>query len=210
VFKGPAPPRELGAAMPHATMTLLIGLPESGKTTLAKQLEVERAALRLTPDEWMSPLFGAGEHQGRRWVLESELLWSVAARALQLGVKEILDYGCWSRDERKLFRKRAEQLGASTELIVLDLPLDILWQRLHARNETAPANTFHITRAELTSWNELFERPTPDELAGCTKVPVQQQQAPGTSRTPTRPCTETGSSGSRKSTSRRRAEPCPP
>ncbi|WP_433006551.1 AAA family ATPase [Kribbella sp. CA-294648] len=146
-------------------MTLLIGLPGSGKTTLARQLEVERSALRLTPDEWMPPLFGAGENDGRRWVLESELLWGVAARVLTLGVSVILDYGCWSRPERELFRENAAKLGARTELIVLDPPLNVLWTRLNTRNESAPPNTFHITHAELVSYDKLFERPTPDELA---------------------------------------------
>lgn len=146
-------------------MTLLIGLPGSGKTTLARQLEVERSALRLTPDEWMSPLFGAGENDGRRWVLESELLWGVAARVLTLGVSVILDYGCWSREERELFRRKAQELGAEAELIVLQAPVDVLWARLDARNQAAPAGTFGITRAELVSYDKLFERPTPDELA---------------------------------------------
>lgn len=68
------------------TLHLLIGLPGSGKTTLARRLEAEHAALRLTPDEWMLLLFGAGESEGKRWVLESELLWGVAARALSLEV----------------------------------------------------------------------------------------------------------------------------
>jgi predicted kinase len=147
-------------------MILLIGLPGSGKTTLAKRLETERQALRLTPDEWMSSLFGINEHEGKRWVLESELLWSVAARALTLGNNVILDYGCWSREERELFRKRSEELGARTELI---------WQRLDSRNAVLPAATFQVTRQELTAWDKLFQRPTPDELAGYDAAVVQQQ-----------------------------------
>ena len=35
------------------TLILMVGLPGAGKTTLARQLERERPALRLTPDEWM-------------------------------------------------------------------------------------------------------------------------------------------------------------
>ena len=38
------------------TLFLLCGLPCSGKTTLARRLERERHALRLTPDEWIAQL----------------------------------------------------------------------------------------------------------------------------------------------------------
>lgn len=151
--------------MTTATMTLLIGLPGAGKTTVAKRLEVERSAIRLTPDEWMGPLFDANEHDGKRWVLESELLWGVAARALTLGVDAILDYGCWSPGERELFRTRTQDLGARAELVVLDPPLDVLWERVNARNSSAPTGTFHITRSELESYSARFQRPTPAELA---------------------------------------------
>ncbi|WP_424949772.1 AAA family ATPase [Deinococcus sp.] len=48
------------------TLFLMVGLPGSGKTTLAKQLEQRHSAVRFTPDEWMMPLFGAGESGDRR------------------------------------------------------------------------------------------------------------------------------------------------
>jgi predicted kinase len=41
-----------------ATLHLMVGLPFSGKTTLARKLEQECSALRLTPDEWQVCLFG--------------------------------------------------------------------------------------------------------------------------------------------------------
>ena len=40
-----------------ATLFLIVGLPGAGKTTRAKELAATRQALRLTPDEWMIPLF---------------------------------------------------------------------------------------------------------------------------------------------------------
>ncbi|WP_130439169.1 AAA family ATPase [Kribbella rubisoli] len=145
-------------------MVLIVGLPGAGKTSWARRLEEERKAIRLTPDEWMDALFNASEVDGRRWVLESEMLWGVAARALELGVDVILDYGCWSEEERDLFRTRAQQLGASAEIVVLDLPLQVLWERLEQRNENLPDATFPVTREELEEWNRMFEVPTADEV----------------------------------------------
>jgi len=46
------------ATRPLATLHLICGLPCAGKTTLARQIEQERSALRLTPDEWITRLFG--------------------------------------------------------------------------------------------------------------------------------------------------------
>ncbi|EYB67813.1 hypothetical protein DEIPH_ctg032orf0057 [Deinococcus phoenicis] len=147
------------------TLHLPVGLPGSGKTTLARQLEQEHAALRLSPDEWMLPLFGAGDVDGKRDVLERQLLWGVAARALSLGVSVVLDYGLWSREERALYRERVRTLGVRAELHVLDVPLDELWRRLEERNRNLPPDTFPVTRAELEEWDGWFQRPDAAELA---------------------------------------------
>lgn len=146
-------------------MVMMVGLPGAGKTSWARRLEEERKAVRLTPDEWMDALFNTNDADGRRWVLESELLWGVAARLLRLEVNVILDYGCWSEEERDLFRTRAEELGASTEMVVLDLPFDVLWERLDRRNADLPKATFAISRDELAEWSTRFEVPGADELA---------------------------------------------
>ncbi|THF88651.1 hypothetical protein E7T09_05540 [Deinococcus sp. KSM4-11] len=158
-----------------ACLYLLIGLPGAGKTTLARRLEVEHAALRLTPDEWMTPLFGAGESGEKRWVLESVLLWGVAARALGLGVNVILDYGCWAREERDLFRTRSAALGVNFELHVLDVPLDTLWDRLKRRNQLRPPDTFPVTREQLDEWAGWYEVPGADELAVTDSPPFSSR-----------------------------------
>ncbi|MGW7684975.1 AAA family ATPase [Kribbella sp. NPDC054772] len=148
-----------------AVLVLVVGLPGAGKTSCSRRLEEERGALRLTPDAWMQALFNTNEVDGRRWVLESEMLWGVAARVLVLGVDVILDYGCWSMEERDLFRTQAAELGATTEIVLLNPPFNVLWERVEKRNANLPPATFRITREELREYETKFEVPTADELS---------------------------------------------
>ena len=68
-----------------ATLHLMVGLPCSGKTTLARELEHTLSALRLNADEWQLRLFGQDatepEHDARHSAIES-MLWEIASRAL--------------------------------------------------------------------------------------------------------------------------------
>jgi predicted kinase len=149
------------------TLFLMVGLPGSGKTTLAKQLEAEHNALRLTPDKWIPILYGDDLDQA---TLDSvrdpveNMQWQVAARALALGVNVILDFGFWGRGERDDFRARAAALGAQSQICFLDVPHEELSARLAARNADLPPDTFHVTQAQLDLWASWFKPPTLDEL----------------------------------------------
>jgi len=73
-----------------ATLFLIVGLPAAGKTMRAMDLAEEHAALRLTPDAWMIPLFGDPQPVGKRDVLEGRLIW-LALEVLRLG-----PMSCWT------------------------------------------------------------------------------------------------------------------
>jgi predicted kinase len=145
----------------------MVGLPFSGKTTLAKKLERECSALRLTPDEWQVPLFGQDaqepEHDARHSLIEA-MLWKIASRALELGTNVILDFGFWAREEREEYRSRAQQLGASSEVHFLDVPEDELLRRLAQRNSLPSHESFYISIEMMKPWMAFFQRPAPDEL----------------------------------------------
>lgn len=150
-----------------ATLHLMVGLPCSGKTTLAKQLESEHSALRLTTDEWHVRLFGQDaeepEHDARHNLIET-LLWRIAMRALVLGIDVILDFGFWAREEREDYRLRAKQLGASSVVHFLDVPEEELMRRLAVRNSQDSQESFHIPEEAMKPWIAFFQRPTSDEL----------------------------------------------
>jgi predicted kinase len=152
----------------RATLFLIVGLPGSGKTTLARQLEREHRAMRFTPDEWMRPLFGAdvSGHSLRdaRTPVET-IMWSIASRALELGVNVILDFGFWSRAERIEFRTRASNLGARSEIRFCSVSRDELWRRIDARNARLSPHDFHITQEQLDDWWRRFEPPAAAELS---------------------------------------------
>jgi predicted kinase len=150
-----------------ATLVLMIGLPGSGKTTEAKQIERERAAVRLTPDEWVTALHGrkpsAPVLDAAREPIETAQ-WRIAQLALALGLDVVLDFGLWTRAERESFRARATALGAGSELRYCAATLDELRGRIAARNAALPEHAFRIEDDEIRRWWAAFEPPDDDEL----------------------------------------------
>lgn len=146
------------------TLILMCGLPGAGKTTLARSLERERDALRLTPDDWILALGIDPYDEPQRAVVE-QLQWDVAMRALELGTSVILDFGFWSRRERDDFRVRASALGIGFEIHFVDAPRSELVARLAARNATAGPGDVLVDAEALDRYISWFEPPAPDELA---------------------------------------------
>lgn len=156
-----------GATRP--TLTLFCGLPGAGKSTLARRLEGEGRGVRLATDEWQHAIGIAPEDTAAHERLQ-RVLYGHALELLVRGVDVILEDGLWTAVERAEKLADARRAGARVELHVLDLPVEVLWQRLERRNAAARAGDYPMTRAELDWAAGVFERPTRDELALADEV----------------------------------------
>lgn len=141
-----------------------MGLPGAGKTTRAKELAQTYGLLRLTPDEWMAPLFRESDADGRRDILEGRMIW-VAHEVLVSGSSVILDFGCWSPEERYAIRAIAEQVGARFRLEHLQVDEAERRARADRRWQTAPDTTFPMTAEDHDRFLALIQPPTAAELA---------------------------------------------
>jgi predicted kinase len=170
----------VGAVGPlRKTLFLTVGLPGAGKTTRARELARQHAILRLTPDEWMSPLFGHSDAAGRRDILEGRMVW-VAHEVLVSGSSVILDFGCWSPEERYAIRSIAELAEAHFRMEYVKIDESERRARCDRRWLQAPQTTFEMTDGDHDRFvglcrppteNELFQGPIPEPPPGFVSWP---------------------------------------
>ena len=155
-----------------ATVYLIVGLPGAGKTTRAKELEISVSALRITPDEWQTALFGNQDLlPDKRDLLEGKLI-RLGMRAAELGITVVFDFGLWGRDERSALRWIAGTVGARSQVVYLPITPEEQRTRVTNRFATAPDQTFHMSDVELEQWRTQFQAPAEDELRGSQIPPV--------------------------------------
>lgn len=156
-----------------ATLYLICGLPCAGKTTLARRLEAETAAIRFCPDAWILALLAdPGDIKERDRLRDpvEQLQWQTAQRLLATGQSVILENGFWVRSERRHYRERAHSLGARVEFHYLAPSLEGLLKRLRLRNAARDPESFPLSEAELLTWSGCFEAPDAAEFAAYDRV----------------------------------------
>jgi predicted kinase len=140
-------------------LIIVCALPGSGKTTTANEVASQRGGVRLSPDEWMTALVVNLWDSELRARIEA-LQWSIGQDLLRVGATVIVEWGTWSREERDALRIPASELGASTELIYLDVPADELWRRIQERDREDPP----IERSDVDAWFHVFQAPDASEM----------------------------------------------
>jgi len=141
-------------------LIIVCGLPGSGKTTYARQLEASLGATRFCPDEWMQALSLDLWDEARRAGVE-KLQWELGQKLLGLGATVVIEWGTWGRSERDALRLRARELGAAVELHYLAVHVEVLIERVQHRGLESPP----IRPEQLLQWADVFQAPTGEEFS---------------------------------------------
>ncbi len=160
-----------------ATVHLFCGLPTSGKTTFAKELEQNHKAIRFSLDEWMIELTDATIFDAEYGEMAEKLrerFWHTAVPILNQGVDVILDWSLWSRERRQKWIGRITELGANYTLYYLNIPPVVLRQRLEARNNELPPGAHPIPVTELDRFLPFFEPPADEEDLNVVQIYLGQ------------------------------------
>ncbi|MGP9536647.1 AAA family ATPase [Brachybacterium sp. AOP43-C2-M15] len=107
-------------ATARPTLTILHGLPGSGRTAAAAAIIEAPGAVRLSADDWMARLGRSPEDEDLRDRIE-HVQWQIGRELLELGVSTVVVWSSWGRDERDRLREEARALGARVALHDLDL-----------------------------------------------------------------------------------------
>ena len=150
-----------------AVWHLIAGSTGAGKTTYARALAGRFEGVCFSVDEWMNQLFWPDlpEKNDFAWAMErvercEAQVAIVAVQIAQHGINSVVDFGLTTFAQREGWVRRAKSAGVELELHVLELPPEVRWGRVQARNEQAKGTfVFPVTRAMFDGMERVWESP---------------------------------------------------
>lgn len=112
-----------------------------GKTTLAKKLAQDLPAILFTPDEFMRRLYSRNLPDAEFRIAHKKIddfIWSLAEQAINAGTNVILDYGFWSKENRKITFERAKKI--TDKVVFHQINCDINIAKARVLNRTKENN----------------------------------------------------------------------
>jgi predicted kinase len=151
-----------------ATLHFICGKAASGKTTLARKLVAQHAAVLLCEDEWLTLLDAKIENLadfGRHSRRLRAALAPHAISLLKLGTSVVFDFAGNTPADRAWVRSIFESAGVAHLLHVIVASDELCKTRLRQRNETKPKGIYYgeVTEATFDAVTRYFALPSADE-----------------------------------------------
>jgi len=144
---------------------ILCGIPFSGKTTLARRMVNKFGFTRIDLDEVKFNLFGSSitdsEIDKSGWDRVYQVMYKEIEDSLKLGKTVIHDTGNFTKNERVLVKKIADDLGIESITIFVDTPEKEAYKRLLMNRNNK--ERFDVSDADFKSTTIEMEIPDVDE-----------------------------------------------
>lgn len=147
-----------------AMLYLMMGLPGAGKTTIARLIEEQTGATRLTSDEirlqlWPEPTFTEAEHQELYDYIDNQ-----TEELLSAGKSVVYDANLNRLVHRQQKYAIAQKTGAAVKLLVVRTPTELAHQRSVVEADGQPNRVFgNLDEAVFDRLKNEIEWPTADE-----------------------------------------------
>lgn len=142
----------------------------SGKSTYAEQIRLKNKAAILSIDEIMLALFD--QHIGDKHdeYVESleKYLFDKSVELIEIGVNVILDWGFWTKDERKFAKEFYESRNIECEFHYIDVSDEVWKQRLNKRNNLiseGKTSAYYVDENLAKKFDAIFELPEKEEIS---------------------------------------------
>lgn len=141
---------------------LIIGKICSGKSYYAKQLKEKYNAVILSTDEATFDLIEneQGEFYNSFAERVNKYLMKKAAEIVYSGANVILDWGFWSKKDRKVISDYFASKNLAYEWHYIDISEKQLYKNINSRNLKKEHSDFYVDDILLSKCLDLFEYPT--------------------------------------------------
>ena len=143
-----------------AAIHLIVGFMGFGKTTLAKKLEKNLSAVRLTHDEIMVERYGQNPDDFQtKYKLVDDFIRKEAEKYIQQGRDVIMDYGFWSHAKREEYYTWATTLTKNVVFHVMECDIAEAKRRVLDRTQNNKGalmideNAFDLFLKQYEPWN---------------------------------------------------------
>lgn len=146
----------------RATLYLLSGKIASGKSTVAKTISKEKAAILINQDEWLSSLYPFEinniEDYSKCFRRLTKVLGKLVVDVLGKGQNVVLDFPANTIEVRKWMKSLVDLSGANNELHVLNVSDSVCIQRLQKRNKEGD-HPYSVSDEEFERFSNYYSEP---------------------------------------------------